>query len=599
MASQDTLPRWDMTPIFPSLDSPEFEREFNSALQSIVSLGQTFDRHNVRRRTSPGVDADWTRGWEEVIGELNELRARLRTLGSYIHCFSSTDANDQTAKARQSQLETQSVLLGQLETRLVAWIGSSDVESLLRLSALAREHEHFLRRAQQLEQRQMSEAEEELAGALRPMGIGGWARLHGNLSALLTARVPIGDEEKTLPISGVRALASDADRQVRQAAFEAELEAWKGVEIPMAAAMNGIKGFERVLRERRGWADDIEPTLLSNSIDRPTLEAMQSACVDSFPDFRRYMDAKARALEIPGGKLAWFDLLAPVGSGASTWSWEQSEAIIEETFAVYSPRLSDFARRTFEERWIDVGSRVGKEGGAYCTGVRGGESRVMMNFDGSFTGVSTLAHELGHGYHNLCLQDRTALQRGIPMTLAETASIFCETLVFEAQVAKAGRDEKIALLDNALSRSLQVVVDIHSRFLFEKGVFERRGERELSPQEFCELMTQSQRATYGENVEPLHSWMWAVKGHYYGSSFYNYPYTFGLLFGLGLYALYQQDPEPFRARYDEFLSECGMTDARTLGQRFGLDVTSEAFWKASLDVIRAQVDEFEALVAAA
>lgn len=595
MPPEKSLPRWDMAAIFPSLDSPEFESEFTGALQAITSLCATFDRFDVRRRLSPEVDAAWARSWEEIIGELNALRARLRTLGSYIHCFTSTDANDQAAKARQSELESRSVPLGQLETRLAAWIGSSDVEALLQHSELAREHEHFLRRAQELERRQMSEAEEELAGELRPMGMGGWARLHGSMSALLSARVPIGGEEQTLPISAVRALASDADRTVRQAAFEAEIEAWKGIALPMAAAMNGVKGFGRVLRERRGWKDDIEPTLLSNSIDRATLEAMQSACEDSFPDFRRYMNAKARALKID--RLAWFDLLAPVGGAAtSTWSWEQSEAIIEETFGVYSERLALFARRSFEERWIDAGSRLGKQGGAYCTGIRSGESRVMMNFDGSFTGVSTLAHELGHGYHNLCLQDRTPLQRQVPMTLAETASIFCETLVFEAQVAKAGREEKIALLDNALSRSLQVVVDIHSRFLFEQAVFGRRGARELSEDEFCELMTSAQRATYGEDVSALHPYMWAVKGHYYGSSFYNYPYTFGLLLGLGLYALYQQDTAAFRSGYDEFLSQCGMADARTLAQEFGIDITDSAFWKASLDVIRGQIDEFEALV---
>jgi oligoendopeptidase F len=586
-----------MSTVFPSLGSPEFEREFDSALEAIGALSVTFDRHNVRRRDSPSVDADWARAWEEVAGELNALRERLRTLGSYIHCFVSTDARDEVAKARLSQLETQGIALSQLETRLVAWIASSDIPALLELSPLAREHEWFLRRSHALGARQMSEAEEELAASLRPMGQGGWSRLHGNISALLTAPVTIGEEVQVLPISEVRALASHADRTVRKAAFKAELEAWKGVEVPMAAAMNGIKGFGRTLREKRGWTDDIEPTLLSNSIDRATLEAMQKACERSFPDFRRYMDAKARALGVEG--LAWFDLLAPVGRSASTWSWEQAEDAIESTFGAYSPELASFARRTFDERWIDVGPRLGKENGAYCTGIRPGESRVMMNFDGSFTSVSTLAHELGHAYHNLNLQNRTPLQRGIPMTLAETASIFCETLVFEAQVSKATREERIALLDNALSRNLQVVVDIHSRFLFEKAVFEKRAQRDLSPGEMCELMTQAQRETYGESLAPTHPWMWAVKGHYYGSSFYNYPYTFGLLFGLGLFAIYRREPDAFRGRYDEFLSRCGMADAQTLGRDFGIDIASEEFWDASLNVIRGQIDEFESLVSSA
>jgi pepF/M3 family oligoendopeptidase len=592
--TQTPLPRWDLTPVFPSLQSPEFEAEFTSALASIDNLATLFDRAGVRRRETPGIDAEWVENFETIIGELNTLRRRLSTLGSFINCFVTTDANDNDAKARQSQLETRGIQLGQLGTRLVAWVGSSDVGALLQASEAAQEHEFWVRRAAILEKHQMSEPEENLAAALQPMGLAGWAKLHSNVSALLTTTVTINGEEKRLPMSAIRALAADPDRVVRQAAFEAEIEAWKTVTIPLAAALNGIKGFQRTLREKRGFADDVAPTLIGNSIDAATLEAMQSACIESFPDFRRYMKAKAKALGVE--QLAWYDLIAPIGSDDKRWTWAETEAVIEENFGIYSRKLAAFARRTFEENWTDAEPRTGKVGGAYCTSIRPGESRVLMNFDGSFTDVSTLAHELGHAYHNLCMEKRTPLQKGIPMTLAETASIFCETLVFEATVARADRVGRIALLDNALSRNLQVVVDIHSRFLFEKAVFEKRAERDLTEKEFCDLMTEAQRATYGEDLAPLHPYMWAVKGHYYGPTFYNYPYTFGLLLGLGLYARYQADPEPFREQYDDFLSRCGMADAQTLARDFGFDLTTPAFWKASLDVIRGQIDEFETLV---
>lgn len=588
------LPRWDLTPVFPSLQSSEFEAEFTGALGAIDNLATLFDRIGVRRRETPAIDAQWIADFETIVGDLNTLRRRLGTLGSFINCFATTDANDEDAKARQSQLETRGVKLGQLGTRLVAWVGSSDVEALLQASEIAREHEFWVRRAAILEKHQMSEAEENLAAALSPMGLGGWAKLHSNVSALLTVPITIKGEEKRLPMSAIRALAGDPDRATRQAAFGAEIEAWKTVTIPLAAALNGIKGFQRTVREKRDFADDVAPTLIGNSIDATTLEAMQSACIESFPDFRRYMKAKAKALGV--GQLAWYDLTSPLGSDDKRWDWAETEAFIEENFGRYSEKMAAFARRTFKERWTDAEPRVGKVGGAYCTSIRPGESRVLMNFDGSFTDVSTLAHELGHAYHNLCMADRTPLQKGIPMTLAETASIFCETLVFEAAVAQADRAGRIALLDNALSRNLQVVVDIHSRFLFEKAVFEKRAERDLTESEFRALMTEAQRATYGEDLQPLHPYMWAVKGHYYGPTFYNYPYTFGLLLGLGLYARYQADPEPFRAQYDDFLSRCGMADAQTLAQDFGFDLTTPAFWKASLDVIRGQIDEFEALI---
>jgi oligoendopeptidase F len=593
--TEQALPQWDMTSIFPSLESEEFNAEFASALGAIGGLGALFDTYEVRRRVAGTADAAFVAQVEDVLIQVNALRERLRTLGSYINCFVTSDARDETAKAYLSQYETQGVQLSQLESRLVAWLGSCDIDALLKASSLARDHEFFIRRAAYLEKHQMSEAEENLASALRPMGLGGWANLHGNVSALLTAKVQIRGEIKELPMSAVRALASDEDRAVRQSAFEAELKAWETVSVPLAAALNGIKGYQRTVRERRGYVDDVEPTLLANSIDRDTLEAMQHACSQSFPDFQRYMNAKARALGVE--KLAWYDITAPLGKAGSTWSWPETEAFIEENFGHYSPQLAEFARRSFRERWIDAEPHVGKAGGAYCTSIRPGESRVLMNFDGSFTSVSTLAHELGHGYHNLTLARRTSLQRSIPNTLAETASIFCETLVFEAAVAKADRDEQIALLDNALERNLMVVVDIHSRFLFEQGVFEKRGTRDLTVSEFSELMTNAQRATYGDSLESLHPYMWAVKGHYYGPTFYNYPYTFGLLIGLGLYACYQRDPEGFRGQYDEFLSLAGMADAKTLARHFGLDIGDPAFWNSSLDIIRGQIAEFEALTA--
>jgi pepF/M3 family oligoendopeptidase len=591
--SENALPHWDMIPIFPSLESPEFAQAFADAIAGIGALGELFDRHNVRRRDSPVADAAFVAAYEEITARLNALRDQIHTLHSYIGCFVTTDVRDETAQARESLLNARTVALNQMQTRYIAWVGSSDREALLARSQMARDHAFQLLRAQALYRHQMSEAEESLTAELQPSSITGWVRLHGNMSALLAVTLNIRGEEKTLPMSSVRALANDPDRRVRKAAFEAELKAWEAVTVPMAAALNGVKGFQQVLRRRRGWTDDIEPTLLSNSIDRTTLEAMQQACIESFPDFRRYMDAKARALGLE--KLAWYDLTAPVGATTRAYSWPEAESFVRENFGRYSARLADFADRTFRERWVDAEPRVGKEGGAYCTGIRPGESRVFMNFDGSFNSVSTLAHEVGHAYHNLNLGHRPYLQRGTPSTLAETASIFCETLAFDAALARADTAERLALLDTILQRDLMVVVDIHSRFLFERGVFAKRAERDLTVAEFNALMTDAQRQTYGDSLDPLHPYMWAVKGHYYGPTFYNYPYTFGLLFGLGLYRQYQTDPDHFRDHYDALLSGTGMADAATLASGFGIDIHEVGFWKSSLDLVRDEIAEFERL----
>ncbi len=588
------LPHWDMTSVFPSLESPEFAEAFAAVLNGITEFSALCERVGVRRREHPEADGAFAANYDAVTTSLNGLQEQMRVLSAYISSFTTTDANNDLAKSKESELSTHYVRVNQLTTRYAAWVGTTDVEGLLAASETARVHEYNVRRAVYQAQHQMAESEEALTAELGPSGITGWAKLHGTLTALLTVEVPLSGTTKTLPMSSVRALAGDSDRAVRKAAYEAEIAAWEKNAVPLAAAMNGVKGYQQVVRKRRGYADDVEPTLFSNCINRATLDAMQTACTESFPDFRRYLAAKARALKLDN--LAWYDLNAPIGATTHLWQWDEACAFIRQNFALYSDRLYDFADKSFTLGWIDAEPRVGKRGGAFCMGVRPGESRVMLNYDGSFMSVSTLAHELGHAYHNLNLAHRTPMQRGTPSTLAETASIFCETLAFDAALEKAGKEERVALLDTVLERNLGVVVDIHSRFLFEQSVFAKRSARDLTVAELNALMLDAQKQTYGEDVTPLHSYMWAVKGHYYGPTFYNYPYTFGLLFGLGLYARYLKEPEAFRAAYDDFLSSTGLADATTLANRFGIDIQGIEFWRSSLDVIRGQIEDFERLV---
>jgi oligoendopeptidase F len=266
------------------------------------------------------------------------------------------------------------------------------------------------------------------------------------------------------------------------------------------------------------------------------------------------------------------------------------------------PALGEVARRAFDERWIDAEPREGKVDGAFCMWLRRGDSRILANFAPTYPSMTTLAHELGHAFHNRCQAGRTALQRVDPMTLAETASIFCETLIEEQAQAAASGPELLALLESSLQGPAAVVVDIHSRFLFEQEVFTRRPARELSSDEFCELLLSAQRATYGDGLDAAtyHKYMWAMKPHYYSAdlSFYNFPYTFGLLFGLGLYAQYLEKPEGFRSKYEDLLSRTGMADPATLAANFGIDIRKESFWRSSLDVVRRKIDRFVDLVEA-
>jgi pepF/M3 family oligoendopeptidase len=598
------LPRWDLTTYFPSLGSREFAAAEERLGADVERLAALYDSHGVRGGRDQELTEDRVNAFVEVLEATNDLLERLRLLTAYVSAFVTTDARDDTAAALASQLQVQSARVRALSTRFDAWVAVLGADALVERSPVARDHAYPLRKAERTAAHQMDEGEESLYAQLALSGSTAWNRLHGDVTSLLTAEIEDrGGTVRTVPITVARNLANDADAGTRRRAYHAELAAWEKVAVPCAAALNSIKGEANAVNERRGWANPIEPVLHANSVDRPAFDAMQAAVTASLPDWHRYLRAKARVLGTTdaNGGLPWWDLFAPVGDpSAAAVGWDEATATVTESFAAYSGDLAGLARRALREGWIDAEAREGKRGGAFCMGVTEGESRVLLNFGSTFSSVSTLAHELGHAYHNTTLALRTPLQRNTPMALAETASIFCETLLTQSVLASATEPERrLAILDYDLQGSCQIVVDIHSRFLFESEVFDRRRHRTLAARELCELMLDSQRRAYGDGLDPahLHPYMWAVKPHYYSTHFYNWPYTFGLLFGLGLYAAYQEDPERFRRGYDDLLSSTGLADASGLAARFDIDVGREEFWSSSLAVLAGRIDQFEKLAA--
>ncbi|HEX5265972.1 MAG TPA: M3 family oligoendopeptidase [Acidimicrobiales bacterium] len=593
------MPRWDVSEYFPSLESPEFAAAQEALGADVDRLAALYDEHDVHGGDRRTVDAAAVAAFEAVVSATNRVFESQRLLSAYVQAFVTTDARDALAASTASQLQARSARVRALFTRFEAWTAALGAERLAAASTVAADHLHPLRQAERSAAHLMSEGEESLHAELTLTGSRAWNLLHGEVTSLLTAEVPRPDgRPERLPITVVRGLATSPDGGRRRAAYEAELAAWPTVAVSCAAAMNSIKGEANTVNRRRGWSDPVEPVLHANAVDRATLDAMQDAVVASLPDWHRYLRAKAGLLGSAGagGGLPWWDLFAPVGDPESAAvSWDEATATVVETFSGYSPALASVARRAVEERWIDAEARDGKRGGAFCMGTTAGDSRVLMNFAGSFDSVSTLAHELGHAYHNTTLADRTPMQRATPMALAETASIFCETLLTEAALAATDDPvRRLTILEHDLQGSCQVVVDIHSRFLFEREVFERRRDRTLSADQLCELMLAAQREAYGDGLDHqhLHPWMWAVKPHYYSTHFYNWPYTFGLLFGLGLFAAYRRDPERFRAGYDDLLSSTGLGEAADLAARFGIDVRDRAFWASSLDVLSGRIGAF-------
>lgn len=589
------LPTWDLSVVYPSLDSPELEADFQ---QLDVRLG-TLEQQAESLQPGPVGDA-LVAAFDGFTNDLNAVAGDLEVNDAYVFGFVAVDTRNEQAQARASELRQLMARFAKIQTRYTAWVGALDTERLIARSVIAADHAFLVRRAKMAMTHLMSQPEEDLAAELLTSGGNAWGSLSEDVSSQIVVKVekaPGHPEE--LPMSEVRNLAMNPDRDVRRRAYEAEITAWQLWATPMAAALNGVKGQHVTLASHRRWDEMLDEALFDNHIDRQTLDAMMGAARDAFPDLRCYLKAKAKALGLPA--LAFYDLFAPLSANERVWPWDDAVAFVTEQFGTFSPKMRDHAARAFRDRWIDAEPRPGKVDGAFCMHLIADQSRVMTNFVPAYEGVSTLAHELGHAYHDLCESGRTPLQRqSTPMTLAETASNFCEMILRRAALADAGEAEQLSILESELQDATQTTIDITSRFIFESAVFQRRAQRELSADEFCTLMLDAQRQTYGDGLDQtvLHPYMWAVKSHYYSVSepFYNFPYMFGLLFSLGLFARYEANPDAFRASYDDLLSSTGLANAADLAGRFGIDIRTRAFWESSLDIIRADIDHFVALI---
>lgn len=587
----EILPRWDLGPIYPGFDTPSFradkERFADLSSRLLEHLG------NVPEGAGFG---PWLRSAIELDEEAGALA---ETLGAYAYCGYSAATTDRKALAELNALEEMELPLKRAGVvfRNALAAHKADVEALIASDPWLEEYAFFLREEILWASRQMSPDLEDLAEDLNRAGGEAWGRLQEQLSSTTSVvwDEKTGERKTTVQL---RALAVDPDRAVREKAYNMELQAWRAVELPMAAALNGVKGFTVTLNKRRGWSNPLDKSIEQARITPKTLDALVQAMEESLPLWRRYLKIKARYLGV--SECAFYDIFAPVGGAGRAWSFEDARSFVVEKFGAFSPEMGDFARKAFRELWIDAEPREGKVGGAYCIDFPNRKSsRVLCNFDGSFGGVSTIAHELGHAYHHEVIKDLPYQLTRYPMTLAETASIFAETIVFEEAVKGAFDGEKAGLLENNLQNGCQILVDILSRFYFEKSVFSRRPSAELGAEEFCSLMREAQAATYGDGlaVDKCHPYMWAVKGHYYSPdlAFYNFPYAFGLLFGLGLYARYREEGPSFARSYREILELTGRMNAVDLTAKAGFDIEGVEFWKSGVDVFKRQIEEFEEL----
>jgi pepF/M3 family oligoendopeptidase len=422
----------------------------------------------------------------------------------------------------------------------------------------------------------------------------------GSLQGYLTSTVKVDYDGKEVTLSEIRNLAYSPDPAVRKAAYEAELASYEKIQDAVAFALNNIKNQVTMLCEKKGFASPLAQALEQAQMSRQTLDAMMEAITDYLPVFRKYLRKKGQLLGYENG-LPWYELFAPLGKADQTYSLEECRDYLLNCFSTFTPDMADMMKEAFDNEWIDFYPRNGKSGGAFCAEL--GElkqSRILTNYDGTFGAVDTLAHELGHAFHNRQMENERILNQDYPMPVAETASTFNEVFLGDYALKHAtSKEEKLALLESDLREKTQCIVDIYSRYLFESAVFEESQNRFLMAEDLKNIMLDCQKKAYGDGLDEniLHPYMWLCKSHYYSSglSFYNFPYAFGNLFAQGLYALYQKEGTAFVANYKEMLRTTSIHSIEEDGAQLGIDLTKKEFWKASLQMIADEIEEFCAL----
>lgn len=589
------LPYWDLSNIFPSVDSKEFNDYVESCTRRTAEL--TAQLESFKADSVPG--GDFEACILGVIREFDEICDMYESVAAYAYASLTVNTTDKKAVAgvnTADQLGVAVMNLNVLFSKFVA-ANSAAVLPLTGKGGVLEDHAFVLKETIDAASHMMSTEMEDLAADLNRTGCDAFSRLQESVSSVASAT--IDGKQKT--VIELRTMATDFDRKTRKKAYDAEISVWKEHEVAFAAAINGVKGSCLTLEKRRGYDDPLAHAAKNNRISMKVIDALIGTLEKNLPTFHRYWKLKAKALGIR--KCAYWDIFAPIGESTKKWSYEETQRFITQQYASFNPEQGAFVKNAFDKHWIDPMPRANKTGGGYDTYFpKVKESRIFCNFNYDYDGVFTISHELGHAWHDHVVSPLSASIRSYPMTLAETASIFGEFIVFQGAVKQAEDKEKKILIETYLQNAAQVCVDILARFYFERELFAHRAEGELVPDELCSLMIDAQKKAFGDSIDPktLHPYMWAVKGHYYSAdaSFYNYPYAFGQLFGLGLYKRGQActDGKPFYETFNKLLSITGQFDAITVAKTGGCDIESPDFWQEGLDIIKSYVDQFEELV---
>ena len=577
---------WNLNPIYTGFDDPRFEEDLQALRRTVRDL-EELTQHLT------GDSAALLKRGLTLQEQLQQLAEKLLCYAELRQAACTTDAEAGSKIGKIMGVYSDSAAP---VAAFEGWLAAiPDLDSLIASDPLFEEYRFILERKKLGSLHLLPGIGEKVMAKLKISGSNAWAELQQYLTS--TVKVTYRGEE--INLSAVRNLAYSAEAEVRKDAYEAELACYSAIEDSVAYALNSLKLETLNECELRGYESPLARTLEQSNMEKKTLDAMFAAIDQKLPMFRRYLKAKAHALGHENG-LPWYDLFAPMGKSSTRFTTRDARDYLVELFSHFDDELSGMVARAFDEEWIDFYPRSGKAGGAFCSGVSCiGQSRILTNFDGTLGDVVTLAHELGHAFHNQCIADHRPLNHDYSMPVAETASTFNECVVMNHAIAQAADDaEKLNLIESQLQDVTQIIVDIYSRYRFEDAVLRRRKEEFMGAAELCRIMLQAQADSYGDGLDSTlrHPYMWLCKSHYYGSTFYNFPYAFGGLFARGLYAKYAQEGASFVPIYKKLLHTTTVATAEDAAKVAGIDLTDKEFWLSALAEVEEKIDMFCALV---
>ena len=591
-----TAPSWDLSIAFLSLDDPKL-------IDTIAHIELRISEFSFFDVNLEAVNL------QQAIIEKESISVQLATVASYGNCIASVDASNAQAKALVNQMTKLSSDLSQAFSPYLDAIVNAPTElfeSVLSLSDDLEAQRFLLEEERKLVATRLSVKEEQLLSAMSVDGKNAWGRLYDNItgSMKVTLQLPDGTKE-TIGLSQAASILYGSDTLRREPAWRAIQFAMKQNQESFSAILNALAGWRLTEYQKRSSVNDLhflEPSLHGSRIEQATLDSMMSVAKKN-----RAVGQKAGRLMAKmfgTEQLTPWDQLAsmpPLIGKASQYSFDEAIDIIKDAFAGVSQEMADFVDLMVKNGWIDAAQQETKRLGAYCT--KFADSRtplVFMTWGNSMSDVLTLAHELGHAFHNWVMRDMPLCKTKYPMTLAETASIFAENVVRDALLAKAKtKEDKIEMLWEELSSALALTINIPVRYEFEKAFYEQRSNKELGPEQLSRLMGDTWTEWYGDSMSEPDPLFWASKLHFSipEVSFYNYPYLFGYLFSIGVYAQREAKGQHFYRDYVSLLRDTGSMRAEEVVEKhLQMDLTKETFWQQSLDRVSQQIDEFEGLI---